>query len=192
MPNKLLIKSKKYSEAFLPERKGDASHQMNLACKSPFHKIADEHFHHHFVVFRVLLAWLKICCRCALIPPFSVTPLMMNICPVIGTVTHVDVIYSADGRTAQATGKALEVTGENPCGSLCFGLVFLFVCRFFSFELWLMAVSDITNGRMRFVNTPALTSGQSGREKDRFLLFLWLSSRLLLQCHRHLITVFLS
>lgn len=34
-----------------------------------------------------------------------------------------------------------------------------------------MAVSDITNGRMRFVNTPALTSGQSGREKDRFLLF---------------------
>lgn len=73
---------------------------------------------------------------------------MMYVCPAIGTVTHVDTIYSADGRIAQGVGKALENTGENPCGSLCFGLVF-HVCRFFfSVELWLMAVSDITKGRM--------------------------------------------
>ncbi|KAF4787674.1 hypothetical protein TURU_168103 [Turdus rufiventris] len=51
----------------------------------------------------------------------ALAPLMMYVCPAIGTVTHVDTIYSADGRIAQGVGKALEITGENPCGSLCFG-----------------------------------------------------------------------
>lgn len=149
MPNKLLIESEKYSEAFLPERKGDASRQMNLACKSHFHKITEQHFHHHFVVFRVLLASLRICCRCALIPAFSVAPLMMYICPVIGRVTRIDTIYSADGRTAQGVyWQSFRNHRRKTLWIFVVWVAFYLFVVFFSSELWLMAVSDIATGRM--------------------------------------------
>lgn len=101
----------------------------------------------------------------------------MYICPATGMVTRVDTIYSADGSTAQGVDKASEITGENPCGSLWFGLVFyLFVVFWFFCFIWAVINGCVRHHRQKdaVVNIPALTSGQSDREKEKFLLFLWL------------------
>jgi len=66
---------------------------------------------------------------------FSVPPLVMHICPGMGTVTHMDTICGADAGTAQHAGKALREHGRK--------ILWIFVfwaglSVFFPFELRLM------------------------------------------------------